>query len=344
MYDDTPQHEACREGQRNELSLLITRGASLHLRNKYNDTPLHVACDKGHADCVALILVQRGITRDARNDMGLTPLHYACRRNHDTCVALLLEFRADANARDDDDWTPLHYACYRGYDAVAILLLDAGAHTDVCRDIPDAVTPLHVACDGGHVRHVVCASLLLDHGADVNAPGYANETPLHVASARGRRACAARLIRGGALLDACDNDGMTPLHVACDEGHAVICNLLINAGATLDAVDSHHGDTPLSLACMRPFRQYPDCATALLNAGAEIPTELMTGASPCALLLRTEHARRRSRLARCRWRASYTWVALVGWLQMRAAHSVYAPGGVGFEDCKRRRIDGGMRP
>ena len=79
------------------------------------------------------------------------------------------------------------------------------------RDI-DGSTPLHCATWKGHLEVV---SVLLAHGADVNAHNQNDHwgtTPLHAAAHANQAAIAQLLIEKGADLNATDMNHKTPLH------------------------------------------------------------------------------------------------------------------------------------
>ncbi|EEH55292.1 uncharacterized protein MICPUCDRAFT_19380, partial [Micromonas pusilla CCMP1545] len=66
---------------------------------------------------------------------------------------------------------------------------------------------LHWAC---HVGDELVAAALLSHGADVNAVGELDNTPLHVACANHHLGIARRLLARGADVRAVNNYGTTP--------------------------------------------------------------------------------------------------------------------------------------
>jgi len=115
------------------------------------------------------------------------------------------------------DWRPLHYLLREGDKMEArltclLILLEAGADIDA-PDVDD-MTPLDHAAESCHVN-VVAA--LLEAGADVNRGGEYNVTPLHHACERhfdSDVAPARVLIRNGATVDARDRWGQAPLDYA----------------------------------------------------------------------------------------------------------------------------------
>lgn len=68
------------------------------------------------------------------------------------------------------------------------------------------------------VNSVEIVSLLLDHGAEVNARNVAGYTPLHWAARAGKMACARLLLERGADLDAVSNKGETVVDMAIEGG------------------------------------------------------------------------------------------------------------------------------
>lgn len=66
--------------------------------------------------------------------------------------------------RDNENKTPLHWAAYDGNTEIASLLIQHGADVDAADEY--GITPLMSACDGNYVE---TARLLIEHGANVNA-------------------------------------------------------------------------------------------------------------------------------------------------------------------------------
>jgi ankyrin repeat protein len=82
--------------------------------------------------------------------------------------------------------------------------------------------------------------VLLDHGADPNARGNSNSTPLHHSSwsrrphrrDHGTVEGTRLLLKHGAIIDAEDNEGRTPLQLALEHERDEIATCLKEHGAT----------------------------------------------------------------------------------------------------------------
>ena len=207
---------------------------------------------------------------------------------------------------------------------------------------------LFVACRYGHLRLL---ALLLDGGQCVShrwGGDFEGETPLFIVCQAGHKACARLLLDRGAAVDAAAHDGCTPLIVASMRCHHDCIALLLEHGASPNSCRWYDKATALHFAMV-----HDNIASTrlLLDRGAYQywPRDLQGRPMPTLMEFPSWRVRRCVKLciavfARRRWRAVCTWVRVVRWLQRLAARRAYAPGGPGFEECKRRRVDAGMRP
>ena len=76
------------------------------------------------------------------------------------------------------------------------------------------------------------AKYLLDRGADYEARGEDQQTPLHLAAIHNSQAVAELLLDRGADKDARDDRQRTPLHLAAQLGSLAVAKLLRSRGAT----------------------------------------------------------------------------------------------------------------
>ncbi len=108
----------------------------------------------------------------------------------------------------------------------------------------------------------VAAVLLGWEKIDVEARNPQDESPLMIASLKGRLDLARQLIEKGADVN---KPGWAPLHYAATNGHVQVMNLLLENHAYIDA-SSPNGSTPLMMATMYGT---PSAVKLLLEEGAD---------------------------------------------------------------------------
>ena len=84
-------------------------------------------------------------------------------------------------------------------------------------------------------------------GAQVNCRDRGQNTPLHLAAARGNGVVSSYLIDQGANVELVNKDGWTPLMAASKNGYPDVVERLLRAGATID-IHSYEGQTATTLA------------------------------------------------------------------------------------------------
>jgi cytohesin len=208
---------AAANGEIERVKLLISEDADVNVKDSEGLTPLHYAAREGHKEIVELLLAHGADVNISGANYNMTVLEYAMRSNHTDIVQLLVSKGADIS--------PLHFALYMKDETKARSLIEGGA--DVSRRTPNGTTPLDRAVIAG-LKDI--AELLIAKGADVNAKGTWNWTPLHSA-VHGSKDIVELLITEGANVNARDGASRTPLWYAKDEGHAEIVELLRKHGA-----------------------------------------------------------------------------------------------------------------
>jgi ankyrin repeat protein len=128
-------------------------------------TPLHQAAERGDAPATASLLAS-GANPSAVTRIGAyTPLHIAAKGGHAEVVRQLVAAKADVKAATTTGATALHFAAASGSAETATILLDHGADVNA-REPQWQQTPLMFAAAAGRTAVV---KVLLAHGADVNA-------------------------------------------------------------------------------------------------------------------------------------------------------------------------------
>ncbi len=109
--------------------------------------------------------------------------------------------------------------------------------------------------------------LLLQAGADPNAPDDNGRSPLHRGALNSNPMVVTHLLDAGADLNARDNDGYTALHwAAAQSGNGRVVKVLLDRGADPFA-ESNDGRTPLHSALR--YRAEPAVVSRMLDAGAD---------------------------------------------------------------------------
>jgi ankyrin repeat protein len=173
---EPPLHVAAANSSMHMLQLLLDRGASPQLRDKYGCTALQQACRSGALDVVTLLL-QIGA------NLGST-------QN---------EPEAAFNSTISSCPTPLHLASEYGHSGIVKVLLEAGcsqqASSAVC-----GRTALHLAVDCGSEDTVRYS---LDRGADIEAERACFDTALKIAIRSRHDSIVRHLVNRGAKRPIC---------------------------------------------------------------------------------------------------------------------------------------------
>lgn len=146
--------------------------------------------------------------------------------------------------------TPIQAAAEGGHEAVAQILLDLGADINAPPSPCGGLTALQAACRGGGNLDLV--RLLLARGADINATAGRNSgfTALQAACLAGDMAVVDVLLEHGADVNAPGSwlHGGTALHAAASGGHIDIVRKLLSLGADPNSVSGSRRQRPVQSA------------------------------------------------------------------------------------------------
>jgi len=211
------------------------------------------------------------VTKHASHQRPSSPmLHAPARSGDEAAVNAALEADpSSVNLTDKLSRTALHLAAWAGHARVCLRLLDAKA--DPHAKAMDGITALAFAAQNGHVD---ATKTLLLGGARVNVKDSKKQnTPLHLAAAKGHSQCVAYLLTKNADVRMKNKSGKTAVEVCMD---ARVRQLLLDhkpkgRPAPDDAQDSEEGAGDLSGAISSAAAKHSRAddvgAAALLGSG-----------------------------------------------------------------------------
>jgi ankyrin repeat protein len=214
----SPLRDAALLGSPELVRCLLRAGADPNRGDSLFDSPLALALMGGRQESVALLLEHGAATHETQPGKWLEDV-----------VQQRSELRALLRKADG---TVMHEAAESGDSAWLRAQLAEGRSADAGLDSRGR-TVLMAACDGGRIE---CAGLLLDAGADPNAPGWFGRTALHIAASRGSAPIVELLLDRGARIDAREDCRVTPLFRAAEQPEAV--SALLRRGAALGATEA----------------------------------------------------------------------------------------------------------
>lgn len=248
----TPLHFALSRRQFDMANFLIGEGANVKIKTNNNWTSLQFAAIGGDLDLVKQIVEKKVNVNDAIEG-GFTPLFSATSYGHTEIVKYLVQQGADINHEDESGNTPIFLARNPNcYEAVEYLIAQKA---DVNHKNEFNQTALHQVSMRGTIS---LATLLLEHGADINAASLDGRTPLTFAAfSTNSEAISKFLILNGADVNpepckhtkscSCGPNFYTPLHGAARHGHLGMTKALVGNGAKINVYDND-GMTPLHYA------------------------------------------------------------------------------------------------
>ena len=192
-----PLHEAVEEHNLEMTALLLDKGAEPDPVRWDGCKPLHVAVFRARKSRGGLNPLLTGYLIARGANYSMT---VACALGDDRRVReLLSRDRKLANDQDTCGHSPLFSAAGQGYTDIVQLLLDHGADPNAPEHNAPRGHALYEAVAGNHLE---TAKLLLDHGADPNAPVESSGVPLSQALGQGKNEEMINLLyRHGATAD-----------------------------------------------------------------------------------------------------------------------------------------------
>lgn len=154
---------------------------------------------------------------------GKLPLQITAAAGRPVIAKLLIRNGADLAAEDHEGKTALRRALENGRTQVADILLKSGAKLDATKMLQTLVRSQITDRDTLH--------FLLERGADIDAVGNDDRTPLTQAIHSNNLLLTKQLIRAGANVNKRDGQGKRPLEIATQEKNPDIIRILRRNGA-----------------------------------------------------------------------------------------------------------------
>ncbi|KAM8861624.1 ankyrin repeat domain-containing protein 27 [Synchiropus picturatus] len=262
---DTALHMAARWGYEGIIQVLLENGASTDILNKNRDSPLQCALNSK-----ILALLQSSQNNRKRSSSGRhspsrspqTSDSSSRRSSISSTSSVGSEVKPEVERVRHREVEKLLRAVADGDVEMVRYLLEWMDEED--EEEPRETPMCHPLCQCPNCAPTQKPSVLPPGALGVNSCNIDGFTPLHVAALHGHTELTSLLIRHGATVNARTNQSATPLHLACQNSHIQVVRFLLECNAKLNKRD-HYGNTPLMHTC---FRGNLETATTLLQSNA----------------------------------------------------------------------------
>eukprot|EP00605_Chrysophyceae_sp_TOSAG23-4_P002242 GSChrysophyteH1.ASY1.ANO1.2486.1 assembled CDS len=197
---------------------------------------------------------------------GNTALHNAAKNAARRTLKLLLKMGVDPNALNLAGYSALHLIIISkaiNRDDCCLYMLERGFDEDQLT--PDGKTCLLLAVE--HGRYKLCETLIQNNPKIANQPDNHGTTPLQASFAAHVFSVTRLLVEYGADVNAPGYCGTFPLHDCIQTGDIDYPNLLLSHGAHINVREPFHEQTPLMWACTAGL---PEFASLYVMQGADI--------------------------------------------------------------------------
>lgn len=191
-------------------------------------------------------------------------------------LKLLLENNADVNFKSYHGFTPLHLACNDGHVEIIKILLDYNADVNYKND--SGHSPLYYAALGNS-KDII--EMLISHGGDVNSRSNSGLTPLSIASANCSIEAVKILLQKTADANSRDNQGLTPLH------HAARTSFYESINSILDVDLGDDYDYRKDIKIL--FETYLNTLKILIENKADVNARDERGDTPLHCVVMNDH-------------------------------------------------------
>jgi ankyrin repeat protein len=227
-----PLFMAIREGNIEQVKLLISKGVDVNEKDERGLTPLWIAADAYNMKLMELLIAE-GANVNSENENGQTIIDYLITVDW-TPRKFVVELLVSKNA-GVSTLQPIHLSAYLGNINKVKSYLDMKNDIDVRSK--GGQSPLHTAVVGGQ-REII--EFLVSNGADINARDNVGNAPLHYAvrAWEARKDVIELLLARGAEINAKNKRGETPVDIASIWHQKWVVRLLLQRGGVASTIRS----------------------------------------------------------------------------------------------------------
>ena len=238
----TALHWAVRADDVDTVDALIRAGAQVKTASRHGVTPLYIAADQGNAAMIRR-LITAGADANGTDSTGDTALMAAVRAGSLDAARALLEAGARVDTAEPQiGHTALMWAVREDHSEIVKLLLASKASLELKTRTGARPAVRPPGAGGGSHGVGIVRGGVPPQGEQSPAPG--GMTALQFAAREGRLDAARLLVDAGADVNAPDANGISPLLMAISNRHTPVASLLLARGANPNAAD-WWGRTPL---------------------------------------------------------------------------------------------------
>ncbi len=249
---------------------------------------IHELVTRGDADAVRALLERDPSLLEARDERGQTPLHLATRGESAEIVRLLIEAGAEIDSRDRYQRAPFWYAAWRHDDlGILRLLLAHGADVNAVGFLD--ITPLEISL---YNRSEAVIDFILDNGTALPAETDHQFRLMHTAASEGSSRVFDLMFENFLTLDPAGDDAIAVFRAGAEGGSAAVLERLLATGIDADSPDAYQG-VPIHTTSRGGFTE---ATVALIAHGADMNRRTATGDSPYNLAMANGHAELANRL------------------------------------------------
>ncbi len=255
-HGDTPLFDACRSGNLELITFLVTIGSSpLFVNETTKETPIHISCRMNRPDILEALCQSQLINDQSleSNILGISPIHLAIEQNSLESVKIILKScLLDLNQiMNNKQATLAHCAIQMNNIELINCLLQQPSVNWNAQD-SDGNTALHLACIDDNE---VIVKLIATHTSITISNGK-RMTPVHIAVSKNNLTLLLILLQdfSGSLDECVDRESNTILHAVCEKKYINSSSSVVTMTCLLSkfcSVISQNNakQTPLHLLC-----------------------------------------------------------------------------------------------